>query len=251
MSKRILCIGGSDSSTGAGITADLEVVKALGAKGVIAITSITAQSDERFFSSHQVSMEGLKSQLKSSEALPIDAIKIGMLPDCYAIHVVSKFLDKHNLIPTVIDPVLSSSSGGKLINAKDFDILKEELFSKVSLVTPNALEVEEITGLTCKSAEDAILTAEVFSKLGAQAVLIKGGHLLGPTCTDILLQQDQQPQVFTKKRIKNTRRCRGTGCRLSTAIAYYMACGDPVSVAVENATAVVESYIQSNTLQNP
>lgn len=250
MSKRILCIGGVDSSTGAGVTADLEVLKVLGAKGILAITSITAQSDERFFSSHPVSVDGLQAQLKSSESLSIDAIKIGMIPDGSAIQVVSKFLDNHTSIPIIMDPVLSTTSGGKLINFKDINILKKELFTKVSLVTPNALEAKEITGHACQNVKDAEQSAELFLKLGVQAVLIKGGHLLGPACTDILLQKNQPPKIFTKERIKNLLVCRGTGCRLSTAIAYFMACNDNLSVAVENATAVVERYIQSTIRPN-
>ena len=115
MRRRILCIGGTDSSTGAGVTADLETLNALGANGVIAITSVTAQSDEVFFSSHKVASEGLVAQLEASEALPIDGIKIGMLPDKSSIQAVSQFINKHQSIPSVMDPVFSSSSGMALI----------------------------------------------------------------------------------------------------------------------------------------
>ena len=140
MKKRILCIGGTDSSTGAGVTADLETLNALGAKGVIAITSVTAQSDEVFFSSHKVASEGLVAQLEASKALPIDAIKIGMLPGKSSIQVVSQFIDKHLSIPSVMDPVFSSSSGGIMVNTEELGILVRELFPKVSLLTPMPLK---------------------------------------------------------------------------------------------------------------
>jgi len=243
MKKRILCIGGTDSSTGAGVTADLETLNALGAKGVIAITSVTAQSDEVFFSSHKVASEGLVAQLEASKALPIDAIKIGMLPDKSSIQVVSQFIDKHLSIPSVMDPVFSSSSGGVMVNTEELGILIRELFPKVSLLTPNALEAESITCIPCKNVDGAKLNAEKLIQLGARAVLVKGGHLSEPNCTDIFFQKNSNINLLTKTRLKNAQKCRGTGCRLSTSIAYYLACGDNIKTAVEKGSGLVEQYI--------
>lgn len=247
MRRRILCIGGTDSSTGAGVTADLETLNALGANGVIAITSVTAQSDEVFFSSHKVASEGLVAQLEASEALPIDGIKIGMLPDKSSIQAVSQFINKHQSIPSVMDPVFSSSSGGELVKTEELDILIRELFPKVTLLTPNALEAEIITGVPCKSVEGAKLNAERLIQLGAQAVLVKGGHLSEPNCTDIFFQKNSNISLVTKARIKNAQKCRGTGCRLSTSIAYYLACGDNIKTAVEKGSGLVEQYITSQS----
>ena len=241
---QILLIGGSDNSGGAGVFADMETVYGLGAKPTFAITAITAQSDHLFFHNHTVPSKTLKAQLQATEMNQVGAIKIGMLPNKESIGVVSEFLSEHSEIPSVLDPVFTSSSGGTLSSYEGIASLGSQLFPLINIITPNILEACRLTKLGCVRKEDLETLAHACRKMGANAVLVKGGHLPGNHCVDFLLSKDRGNCFFERKRIPGGTEVRGTGCRLASAIAYHLAMGYNIMESVDRSRRYLSSYIE-------
>ena len=254
MTKRILFIGGSDSSDRAGIHADKEIAAQLGMKTCVAITAVTAQTDEKLLHFHTIPKTTLVSQLKCAEEIGFDAIKIGVLPDLAAVKVVKDFLIKHKSLPKVLDPVLSTSSDFELTTDSVINALAKELFPLVDLITPNANEAKKFSLLDCDTIEDAECNAKALLSQGAHAVLLKGGHLSGPKCIDLLTQKSDVVDFYTAEWIPTHTNPRGTGCRLASAIACNLAQGYHLNKAVQKARNLVAGYIkasQSETISDP
>lgn len=244
MEANLLIIAGSDSSCGAGVAADLEAARACGARPLLAVTAVTAQTDETLLASHPVPPLALKAQLKAAERAETDlhAVKIGMLPDRSSVEIVADFLERRRPPNVVLDPVLASSSGGHLASASGFETAKKRLFPLVDLLTPNLPEACRLTGLATASEEDLSLLARAVLKQGPAAVLLKGGHLDGP-CADLLLKADGEPRFFRRERFRPVV-SRGTGCRLATAAAAFLGMGENLEKAVERAGEYVQAYLK-------
>lgn len=244
MEATLLIIAGSDSSCGAGIAADLEAARACGARPLLAVSAVTAQTDESLLASHPVPPLVLEAQLKAAELAQTDlhAVKIGMLPNEAAVETVADFLERLRPPNIVLDPVLASSSGGPLASASSLETAKKRLFPLVDLLTPNLPEATHLTGLPAVSEEDLPLLAQKLHKQGPAAVLLKGGHLDGP-CADLLLKANAESRLFRRERLRPVV-SRGTGCRLATATAAFLSMGEDLEKAVERACDFVQTYLK-------
>lgn len=240
-----LTIAGSDSGGGAGIQADLKTFSSLGVFGTSAITAITAQNTQGVRGIQAVSPDIIKGQIHAVfEDFIIDAVKIGMLHNQEAACIVAQSIDKFKPSHIVLDPVMISTSGNKLIENDTIAIIIQELFHRVSLITPNIDEATFLSGISIQNETDMIKAAEKLLTLGCHAVLMKGGHLAGEQMTDILFTSNLSPVRLTVPTIQ-THNTHGTGCTLSSAIAAYMALGKELTEAVQLAKEYITKALLS------
>lgn len=213
-----LTIAGSDPSGGAGIQGDLKTFTALGAYGTAVLTALTAQSTQGVSATHQLPPEFVTEQLEQlARDISLDAVKIGMLSTAGVIDAVGDFLRAHPGPPVVLDPVMVSTSGSRLL-AEDAINAIRELMPTADVITPNIPEAAVLTGSGPATDLDGMRAqAEALRDLGARCVLLKGGHLDGDEAVDLWLDGDGM-QTLTAPRVR-TRHTHGTGCALSSAIA--------------------------------
>ena len=243
--SKILIIAGSDSSGGAGIQADIKTVTALGSYAMTAITAVTVQNTTGVKSVIPISANGIKDQIVFTvKDIKPDAIKIGMLNSPEVIQKVLEILKKIKVKKIVLDPVMVAKGGAKLINNTAIKILKKKLIRHVTLITPNIPEAEVLTGIKIKNKKDMIFAASKLISLGAQNVLIKGGHLKSKKVEDIFLNKTDL-KVFNSLRY-NTKNTHGTGCTLSSAITTFFSCGKSIKKACDLGIKYVNSAILTN-----
>lgn len=241
----VLTIAGSDSGGGAGIQADLKTIAALGAYGTSAITALTAQNTLGVKAIHAVPAEFLEQQLDAVfEDITVDAVKIGMINTIEVAKVVAGILMKYKPGFVVFDPVMVSTSGARLIQEETVEILWTELFPIVDLITPNIDEAEILTGRKIRSVEEMKEACEQMLNRGCKSVLLKGGHLIGPSLYDILAQEQQEVVTLQSPYIES-KNVHGTGCTLSAAIASYMALGYDLQNAVRHARIYIAGAIEA------
>ena len=246
---RVLSIAGSDSGGGAGIQADLKTCAALGCYGMTAIAAITAQNTLGVTAIHPVPPQILAAQIDAVLSdIGADAIKIGMLHACETVAVVQNAINQYGLKNIVLDPVMISTSGAKLIEDATIAGLVKTLFPLAALVTPNLDEAAILLGREIHEACDLQAAATDLLNLGCQAVLLKGGHLLGERVIDVLAIQKAdgtiEQHLFESPRIKSAN-LHGTGCTLSSAIACQLALGGDLPSAVKKARAFILEAIQA------
>jgi len=218
LKSKVLIIAGSDSSGGAGIQADIKTVTALGSYATTAITAVTAQNTrgvKRVVSINRKIVE--KQMTMILDDIGTHAVKIGMLHNTGIMISVSKILKKYKLKNIVLDPVMIAKGGAKLIDDSSIKYLKKLLIPLCTLVTPNIPEAEILTGYSISNKEDMIKSAKKILNMGAENVLLKGGHLKNKMIFDILVTK-KEINIFSKRKIK-TKNTHGTGCTLSSAIA--------------------------------
>jgi hydroxymethylpyrimidine/phosphomethylpyrimidine kinase len=236
---RLLTIAGSDSSGGAGIQADLKTFAALGAYGMTAITALTAQNTVGVQAVELVSDAMLRAQLDSVLSdVGVDAIKIGMLPTACAAHIVAAAITEYKVKHVVLDPVMVATSGDRLVSVETMHAIATTLFPLATLITPNLHEASWLLERDVTRSDELAEAGTDLLQLGAQAVLLKGGHLDGNELSDYLVQPNQPVSVFKRERIA-TRNTHGTGCTLSSAVAVYLAHGLPLVSAVAAAHAYI------------
>ncbi len=242
---RVLSIAGSDSGGGAGIQADLKTFSALGCFGMTAITALTAQNTCGVNAIHAVPPAMLRDQIDAVLSdIGADAVKIGMLHSPDIVRTVAQAIDRHQLRQVVLDPVMVATSGAVLIDDAAIHVLVQELFPRASVITPNLDEAALLVGFALTSTQDMARAAQVLMDMGARAVLLKGGHLPGETVTDLLLTGNGQPLWMASQRIHSPN-THGTGCTLSSAIAAWLALGDPLVEAIKNARHFVYQALQA------
>lgn len=241
--KTALTIAGSDSSGGAGIQADIKSMSANGVFAMSVITAITAQNTMGVFGIEDISPEMIKSQIKVIfDDIKVDAVKIGMVSKIESIKAISEALREiKDLPPIVLDPVMVSTSGYKLLSDDAKETLIKELFPLSTLITPNLPEVEEILGIKIEDVEDMKEAAKKLKKLGTKYVLIKGGHLKDDA-TDLLF--DGENFIYFKEQKINTNNTHGTGCTLSSAIAANLAKGMRIEEAVRESKEYITLAIK-------
>ncbi|MFT4195586.1 bifunctional hydroxymethylpyrimidine kinase/phosphomethylpyrimidine kinase [Ottowia sp.] len=245
---RVLTIAGSDSGGGAGIQADLKTFAALGCYGMSAITALTAQNTQGVTGIHGVPPEFITAQIDAVVSdIGTHAVKIGMLHSEAVVHAVAQAIDRHALPRVVLDPVMVSATGARLIEPAAVQALVAELFPRAALVTPNLHEAELLLGRPVASADDMPAAAQALLQLGARAVLLKGGHLPGEQVLDVLLARGGEPHAIQAPRA-DTRNLHGAGCTLSSAIAAFLAQELPLPLAVEAAHSYVLDAIQEGAL---
>jgi hydroxymethylpyrimidine/phosphomethylpyrimidine kinase len=242
---RLLTIAGSDSGGGAGIQADLKTFAALGCFGTTAITALTAQNTLGVRSIHAVPAQILADQVDAvAEDIGIDAVKIGMLHSAETVRTVAAALRRHALRTVVLDPVMIATSGAVLIDKEAIAVLVAELFPLATLVTPNLDEAALLVGRPLATEADMEGAARQLLEMGANAVLVKGGHLAGETVSDLLLARGGAPPWMRSPRIA-TRTTHGTGCTLSSAIAAQLALGASLREAVEAARTFIRGALEA------
>ena len=242
---RVLTIAGSDSGGGAGIQADLKTFAALGCFGMTAITALTAQNTLGVRAIHAVPAQVLADQVDAvAEDIGIDAVKIGMLHSAETVRTVAAALRRHALHTVVLDPVMIATSGAVLIDQEAIAVLVAELFPLAMLVTPNLDEAALLVGRPLATEADMEGAARQLLEMGANAVLVKGGHLAGDTVSDLLLARGQAAHWMRAPRIA-TANTHGTGCTLSSAIAAQLALGLPLGAAVEAARGFIRGALEA------
>jgi len=221
----VLCIGGLDSSGGAGVLRDSATVHALNGTARVAVTAVTAQSDRAVTAVHAVPPKVVTDQI--AIAGPVSAVKIGMLGRAGIVEAVAAAVPR---APCVLDPVLMSSSGHMLLDDLGVTALLDRLLPKVDLLTPNVPELAALARRLGVPEGDHSACVERLLQRGCGAVLVKGGHAEGPVSVDHLYRRGVPCVAFTAPRIDAT--LRGTGCRLASAIAVHLAQGASLVDAV-------------------
>ena len=241
---RILAIAGSDSSGGAGVQADIKTITVLGGYAMTAITAVTAQNSVGVQGIAPMSGEMVSLQIAAClDDIGVDAIKIGMLHDSEIIDAVASALGKAGKTPLVLDPVMIATSGATLIAQDAIRAMRERLFARAMLITPNLPELQLLTGCGELTDTDQINAAalELAQDTGA-SILAKGGHTDDARIIDILVQPDGSSIRFDHPRI-DTPHTHGTGCTLSSAIATLLGHGQTLAHSVRLARNFVHRAI--------
>lgn len=248
---KVLSIAGSDCSGGAGIQADIKTCSAIGVYAMTAITAITAQNTTGITGIMNVSPEIVGKQIDAifNDDLRPDAVKIGMLSSREIIEVVAERLSEYKPQHIVLDPVMVSTSGCKLIDDSAIDALISRLIPISTLITPNRPEAELLAGLKINTKDDIATAALNIMSLGVDAVLIKGGHFDGYNATDYLFTDGKPSPVEFESMHFKTRNTHGTGCTLSSAIAAYLALGnDRVSAIIEAKKYISQAIMEGGRI---
>jgi hydroxymethylpyrimidine/phosphomethylpyrimidine kinase len=243
MTAIAVTIAGSDSSGGAGIQADLKTFSALGVYGASVITALTAQNTQGVRAIHDVPADFIAAQIDAVFSdLAVDAAKIGMLSRVATIEAVAAGLDRHRVANVVLDPVMVATSGDRLLAPEAVDALRRLLVPRARILTPNLPEAAALLALPLADNENAMgAQAQGLLALGAQAVLLKGGHGSGPESVDFLADANGMVRLAAAR--ITTRNTHGTGCTLSSAIAAELAKGKPLADAVRAAKDYVTAAI--------
>lgn len=239
--KKVLTIAGSDCSGGAGIQADLKTFAAFKTYGMSVITAITAQNTTGVREVFDIPVTTIENQLNAvMEDIFPDSIKIGMVSKSETIEVICRALKDFKCKNIVVDPVMVSTSGSKLLEDSAIDAVKEKLFEIADIITPNLFEGEILSKMSINSKKDMILACEKIQKYYNGYILLKGGHLLD-SCDD-LLYKDGNAFWIKGERISNEN-THGTGCTLSSAIAACLAKGSTANESAAYAKRYVSAAI--------
>lgn len=231
MDKTILVIAGSDSCAGAGIEIDLKCACAHDVHATCAITAVTAQNTMEVTAIQCVDPAVVRAQIDAVFAdMPPQAIKIGMLGNADVAVAIADALAAHPEVPVVLDPVLVATAGATLTEASVFELVRDSLIPRATLVTPNIPEACELSGVDVHDAASMHQAAQALLETGARAVLVKGGHGGDDRIIDRLYEGGEVHE-FVSTRLPGE--YHGTGCALSTAIACNIACGMTLVDAVE------------------
>jgi hydroxymethylpyrimidine/phosphomethylpyrimidine kinase len=240
--KIALSIAGSDSSGGAGIQADLKTFQAHGVFGTTAITAVTVQNTLSVSAIQEISPDIVRGQILCLfEDLSIAAVKIGMVASIPLIECIADALGQVERPPIVLDPVMISKSGFALLEPHAQQTLVGHLFPLAAVVTPNIHEAEALIKRRITSLAGMKTAAEEILALGAQKVVIKGGHLEGEA-TDVIYDGKQFEELSSRR--FNTPNTHGTGCTFSSAIAANLALGKTFRQAVQDAKKYVSGAIE-------
>ena len=259
--NRVLTIAGSDSGGGAGIQADIKAISAMGCYAASAITAITVQNTLGVEAVHAVPLDILEGQIDAVLSdIGADAIKIGMLHSAEVVNLVADKIEKYGIKNVVLDPVMVSTSGHRLIEESAIEVIKSRLIPLARVITPNIPEAEILAGRTIASEADFPDVAEILSETvlntGSQtgyttqttkhvSVLLKAGHLTGDDLVDYFYNaEDGTTTQLPSKRVY-TRNTHGTGCTLSSAFAAALARGEDLTAAATSAKKYIEGAIIS------
>lgn len=239
----VLTIAGSDSGGGAGIQADIKTVTLLGSYAASALTALTAQNTRCVNTIYGLPPSFVIDQVDTVLSdIPIDVIKTGMLHTPAIVSALSDYLcERQTTLPLVIDPVMVATGGAALMEREATFLFSEQLLPLAYLLTPNIPEAERLLGKTIRTEAEMEQAARELHDLGAANVLVKGGHLSGRLSTDILFD-GSSIHLFSAERVF-TSNTHGTGCTFASAIATFLAQGEPLKTAVEKAKEFVTAAI--------
>lgn len=242
MPGRVLIIAGSDSGGGAGLQADIKAVTMLGGHAATAVTAITVQNTLGVHGVHPVPLDLIEAQARAVlDDIGTDAIKAGMLGSTAVVERVAAILDT-SPAPVVVDPVMVAKGGAPLLADDAIQAVRTLMIPRAALLTPNAPEAEALTGIAVHDLDGQRRAGQALLRLGAGAVLMKGGHIAGGTVIDLLLTPTGET-LLEGPRIE-TRHTHGTGCTLASGCAAGIAKGLPLEQAVAEAWAYVAEAIR-------
>jgi len=242
MMKTALTIAGSDASGGAGIQADLKTFQAHGVYGMSAITAVTVQNTQKVYDVQEMTPDIVKGQiLRLLEDIDIHAVKIGMVSSIPLIRAIAEALGAVARPPVVLDPVMISKSGYRLLRQDAQDALVAHLFPLAEVVTPNIYEAEALAGMEIGTVAQMRTAAEKILALGAKKVVVKGGHLGEARATDVIF--DGREFQSLESRWVETKTTHGTGCTFSSAVAANLALGRDFFDAVTRAKDYITGAI--------
>jgi hydroxymethylpyrimidine/phosphomethylpyrimidine kinase len=241
---RVLTIAGSDSGGGAGIQADIKAVSATGSYAASAITAVTVQNTLGVEGVHPVPVDVISAQIRAVLSdIGADAIKIGMLHSAEVVRAVREAL--LSSVPSVrnivLDPVMVSTSGHRLIEETAIEVLKAELVPMARVITPNVPEAEILAGVKIHSQEELPGVARLLSYGGKVSVLMKAGHLSEERLVDVFYNAEEDRCIELPSARLHTPNTHGTGCTLSSAFASYLAQG----LSLDDAARAAKDYINS------
>ncbi len=238
---RALTIAGSDSSGGAGIQADLKTFSALGVYGTCAVTALTSQNTLGIRGIVEIDPDFVSSQIRSVILdIGVDVVKTGMLCNGAILSRVASDLEELGVKNLVVDPVMVSTGGRRLLDEEAVEALVGRLFALALVVTPNLREAEALTAMSIRCVDDMKRAAVALRRSGCKYVIIKGGHLEGAP-VDLLFDGEKFREYGGIRR--ETVHTHGTGCTFASAIAAFMARGLAVEEAVGRAKAYVSAAI--------
>ena len=242
--RTVLSIAGSDSSSGAGIQADLKTFSSLGTYGCTAITAITVQNTKNIFTVFPLPAEIVIKQVNSIlNDIRIDAIKIGMVYDGIIINKIFKVL-KNIKIPLIVDPIFTSTSGKSLLKSEAINDLTKKILPLATIITPNINEAIQLSGIEINTKDDIVKSLIKIKKLGPKNVILKGGHLLSGKSIDTLIDEKLNIIEFSNSRIPIPE-SHGSGCNFSAALSSYIAQGYEISIACKFANEFINSVLKN------
>jgi hydroxymethylpyrimidine/phosphomethylpyrimidine kinase len=240
--KTALTIAGSDSSGGAGIQADIKTFQAHGVFGMSAVTAVTVQNTQRVYAIQEIEPQIVREQILCLfDDIEIHAVKIGMVSSIALIESIAEAMNAVKRPPLVLDPVMISKSGFRLLESSAQQALVASLFPMADVVTPNIHEAEALTGLKIRETTAMREAAKAILKLGARNVVVKGGHLEGKAIDVVYDGKEYRELEGRRVATKNTH---GTGCTFSAAIAANFALGKGFFEAVANAKTYITGAIE-------
>ena len=241
---RVLTIAGSDSGGSAGIQADIKTISANGCYAASAITAVTVQNTLGVQAVHPVPPEILEGQIESVLSdIGADAIKIGMLHSAEIVQIVAEKIRKYAIRNVVLDPVMVSTSGHRLIEELAVQVIKNELLPLARVVTPNIPEAEILIGRAISGESDFAAVAMELADTYGVSVLLKAGHLTGDILTDYFYNAENKTFTLMSSKRVETQNTHGTGCTLSSAFAAALAKGEELTTAARSAKSYIEQAI--------
>ena len=249
MKKRyntVLTIAGSDSGGGAGIQADIKAISAMGCYAASAITAITVQNTLGVQAVHPVPLDILRGQIDAVLSdIGADAVKIGMLHSSEVVILVAEMIEKYAIRNVVLDPVMVSTSGHRLIEEDAVEVIKSRLLPLARVITPNVPEAEILAGCKITGEDEFEAIARMLSDNGNVSVLMKAGHLSGDSLVDYFYNAEDDSMTKLQSKRVQTRNTHGTGCTLSSAFAASLAKGENLTDAAISAKRYIEQAIIS------
>ncbi len=244
--NRVLTIAGSDSGGGAGIQADIKTISACGCYAASAITAVTVQNTLGVEAVHAIPLEILEGQIEAVLSdIGVDAVKIGMMHSAEVVEAVCAMLDRFDVKNVVVDPVMVSTSGHRLIEQGAIESLKNNLLPRARVITPNIPEAEILLGEKIAGQSDLPAMARRLSMGGTVSVLLKAGHLTEDRLTDIFYNAQSDEIIELSSQRLSTRNTHGTGCTLSAAFASMLAQGLSLEEAAREAKEYIRQAIES------
>lgn len=239
----ILTIAGTDPSGGAGMQADLLTIAALGGYGASAVAAITVQSSREFRCAQPLAPDLVQHQMQAVfDDMPVAAVKTGMLLDADVIQAVATVLAVSAPKHIVVDPVMAATRGGTAMDDQGVEAIRKHMVPLATLLTPNVPETERLTGCTVRTVDDAIRAGRQLLAMGANAVLVKGGHLPAAPGTDVLATATGE-ELFQGV-WQDQPNSHGTGCVLSAAIATFLGLGDGLARAVDRGRSFLAGALE-------
>lgn len=243
---RVLTIAGSDSGGGAGIQADIKTISAMGCYATSAITAVTVQNTLGVKAVHPIPLDILEGQIDAVLSdIGTDAIKIGMLYSLEVVNIVANMIEKYQVKNIVVDPVMVSTSGHRLIEENAIEVIQNRLMSLSRVITPNIPEAEILAGCKIEGEKDFEKVARLLSHHSGVSVLLKAGHLNGKYLVDYFYNAEDNTITKLPSRRIETPNTHGTGCTLSSALAAAIARGEDLTTAALSAKKYIEQAIIS------